>query len=97
MTWAPLVLAVAVAAFTAASLRVQSLVTALLAAYLAFVVDLGAVTWVLSPFHAVTLAGLTAAEAVLLAAAVGVWWTRGRPRMWDPLESTCRHASLSIL
>ena len=24
-------------------------------------------------------------------------WTDGLPVVWDPLESTCRHASLSIL
>ena len=35
----------------------------------------------LSPIHAVTRTGLALAEAVLLAAAIGVWWLRGRPRV----------------
>jgi len=70
---------VAVAFLAAASLRTPSLVTALLTAYLAFVADLGLVTWGLSPLQAVDRAGLGAAEAVLLAAAFGVWWRRGRP------------------
>jgi hypothetical protein len=79
VTGVPIVLALAAAALAAATLRLPSLLTTLLAGYLALVVDFGAVTWALSPFHAVTIAGLTAAEAVLLAAAVGGWWLRGRP------------------
>src|SRR5438874_6809354 len=71
--------AVATALLAAASLRTASLVTALLAAYLAFVADLGLVTWALSPLRAVTRGGLAAAEAVLLAAALAAWWSRGRP------------------
>jgi hypothetical protein len=71
--------AAAVALLAAASLRSPSLVTTLLAAYLAFVADLGLVTWALSPLRAVTRGGLAAAEAVLLAAALAVWWRRGRP------------------
>src|SRR5881398_1570565 len=71
--------AVATALLAAASLRTPSLVTALLAAYLAFVANLGLVTWALSPLRAVTRGGLTGAEAILLAAALAVWWSRGRP------------------
>jgi hypothetical protein len=71
--------AVAVALLVAASLRTQSLVTALLTAYLAFVANLGLVTWALSPLRAVTRGGLAAAEGLLLAAAIAVWWRRGRP------------------
>ena len=71
--------AIAVALLAAASLRTPSLVTALLAAYLAFVANLGLVTWALSPARAVTRGGLAVAEAILLAAALAVWWRRGRP------------------
>jgi len=67
------------AAFAAAALRLPSLVSTLLAAYVAFVADLGLVTWALSPLHAVTRAGLAVAEAVLLALAVGAWLVRRRP------------------
>jgi hypothetical protein len=63
----------------AASLRLQSLVSAALVGYLAFAANLGAVTWALSPFRAVTRPGLAAAESVLLAASLAVWWRRGRP------------------
>src|SRR6185437_7145370 len=71
--------AVGVALLAAASLRSPSLVTTLLAAYLAFVFDLGLVTWALSPFEAVTRGGLAAAEALLLVVVGAVWWRRGRP------------------
>src|SRR5262249_18571747 len=70
--------AAAVALLAAASLRSESLVTTLLAAYLAFVADLGLVTWALSPFRLVTPGGLAVAGAVLLAAALTTWWLRGR-------------------
>jgi len=69
----------AAALLAAASLRSSSLVTTLLAAYLAFVADLGLVTWALLPVRGVTRGGLAVAEAVLLAAARAVWWLRGRP------------------
>ena len=71
---------VAVALLAAASLRSASLVTFLLAAYLAFVANLGLVTWALSPLRAVDRVGLAVAEALLLAAAAAIWWRRGRPR-----------------
>jgi len=64
--------AVATALLAAASLRTPSLVTALLAAYLAFVANLGLVTCVLSPLRAVTRGGLAVAAALLLATALAV-------------------------
>jgi hypothetical protein len=68
-----------VALLAGASLRSPSLVTALLAAYLVFVANLGLVTVTLSPVRAVTRGGLAGAEAVLLVAVGAVWWRRGRP------------------
>jgi hypothetical protein len=73
--------AVAPALLLAASARLASLVSALLAAYLAFVANLGIVTLVLSPVHAVTRGGLAAAEGLLLAGALVLWWARGRPAL----------------
>jgi hypothetical protein len=73
-------LAFAAAAFAAMSLRLPSLVSTLLAAYVVLVADIGVTTWVLSPFNAVTRAGLLTAQLILVAAAVAAWWLRGRPR-----------------
>ena len=53
MTVAPIVLAVAAAAFAAASLRLDGIAATVVAGYLALVTQLAAVTWVLSPFDAV--------------------------------------------
>jgi hypothetical protein len=69
----------AAALLAAASVRLRSLTATLLVAYLAFVADVGLTTLVLSPFHAVTRGGLAAAEAVILAGTIAVWWLRGRP------------------
>jgi hypothetical protein len=63
----------------AASLRLPSLVSTLLAAYLAFVANLGLVTWALSPLQAVDRGGLAAAEGFLVTVAFAAWWLRGRP------------------
>ena len=63
----------------AAALRLPSLVSTLLAAYLAFVTNLGLVTLALSPFREVNRGGLAVAEAVLLAGALAAWLQRGRP------------------
>ena len=71
--------AVATALLVAAAARLPSLVSTLLAAYLAFVANLGIVTLALSPVHEVTRGGLAVAEGVLLAGALAVWWLRGRP------------------
>jgi hypothetical protein len=73
--------AVATALLVAASLRLQSLVSTALAAYLALVANLGLVTWVLSPLQAVTRPGLAVSEALLVAASFAAWWLRGRPRL----------------
>jgi hypothetical protein len=78
-------LAVAAAMLAAASLRLASLVSTLLAAYLALTGGMVFVVLVLSPFRWATRGGLAAAEAVLLAAAVVAWWLRGRPRL--PLDA----------
>lgn len=80
MTGAPIVLAVAVATFAALSLRLGGLVATLLAGYLVLTAHVVAVTWVLSPFDAVTDEWLTAVEAVLAVASAGWWLARGRPR-----------------
>ena len=67
------------ALLAAASARLRSLVSTLLAAYVAFVAELAIFTRALSPVHAVTRGGLGVAVAVLLAAAIAVWQRRGRP------------------
>lgn len=67
------------AVLAAASVRLGSPVSTLLAAYLAFVAELAILTRALSPIREVTRGGLAVAEAVLLAAAAWVWWRRGRP------------------
>ena len=74
-----LALAVATACFAAAALRLRSLVSTLLAAYIAYVANLGLVTLALSPTRSVTRGGITVAEAVLFAVAIACWWLRGRP------------------
>ncbi|HWB23358.1 MAG TPA: glycosyltransferase 87 family protein [Gaiellaceae bacterium] len=61
------------------SLRLGSLVSTLLVAYLAFVANLGLVTLVLSPFREVTQGGLAVAEAALLLASISAWLWRNRP------------------
>jgi hypothetical protein len=79
VTAAPIVLAVAAAACAAASLRLGSIAATLVAAYVALVAQLAAVTWLLSPFDAVTVGGLTVAELAIAAVAAAVWVVRGRP------------------
>ena len=69
----------ATSAFVAASLRLESAVSTLLAGYVVLVAEIGALTEGLSPIHAVTRTGLGIADSVLLAAAAGTWWHRGRP------------------
>ena len=59
-------LAIATALLAAASLRLESLVSTLLAAYLALAADLVLVVVALSPFRAVTRGGVGAAQAVAL-------------------------------
>ena len=79
MTALLVALAVVSAGLAAASMRLPSLVSTVLAGYLALVANLAGVTWALSPFDAVTRTGLTVAEAILVAAAAAAWWLRGRP------------------
>jgi hypothetical protein len=85
-----LALPVLTAGLLAASARLPSLVSTLLVAYLALVCELVGVTWVLSPFDAVTRTGLAVCEAVLFAGALAVWMGRGRPR--PPLAAARRAA-----
>jgi hypothetical protein len=73
------------AVLIAAALRLRSTSISLLAAYLAFVAQLAALTWALSPLRFVTRAGLMLGSLALLAAATAVWARRGRPRF--PLPS----------
>jgi len=63
----------------AASARLPSLVSTLLAAYLAFVAATVGVVLALSPARLVTRNGLAVAELVLLGLALVVWLLRGRP------------------
>ncbi|HWB21733.1 MAG TPA: hypothetical protein VG652_02470, partial [Gaiellaceae bacterium] len=79
MTALLIVLAVATSVLAALSLGLPSLVSTLLAGYLAFVANLALVTWALSPFDAVTRNGLLGAEVILLAATGATWWLRGKP------------------
>jgi hypothetical protein len=71
--------AVATAIVAALAVRLPSLVSTLLVAYLAYVANLGLVTLALSPFHEVTRGGVAVAEVFLLAVALVAWWARGRP------------------
>jgi glycosyl transferase family 87 len=79
VTGAPIVLAVAAAAFAACSFRLDGLAATVVAGWLALVAQVGAVTWALSPFHAVTLPWLTGVEAALAVVAGLAWMRRGRP------------------
>ena len=76
---AGIAMAVATACFAAAAARFNSLVSTLLAAYLALVANVGLVTLSLSPTRSGDAGRVAVAEAVLLAVAVGGWWLRGRP------------------
>jgi hypothetical protein len=71
---------VAAAILLACSLRLESIVATLLAAYVLAIAELVALTLVLSPIHAVTRTGLTVAELAVLAGAIAVWNRAGRPR-----------------
>ncbi len=64
----------------AASLRLGSLASTLLAAYVVAVGETAALTTLLSPARLVTRAGLGIAETIVLGAALCVWQARGRPR-----------------
>jgi hypothetical protein len=77
--WLTVLLAVSTSLLLATALRLASLVSTLLAAYLVLVADAVVVTIALSPFRAVTPAGLAACEGAALLGALAVWWLRGRP------------------
>jgi hypothetical protein len=79
VTGAPIVLAVAAAAFAAASLRFDGIAAAVVGGYLVLVTQLAAVTWLLSPFDAVTVGWLTLVEGALAVGAAAAWALRGRP------------------
>jgi hypothetical protein len=70
----------ATAAFAAAALRLRSAASFALATFLLGYGEVVVVTELLSLPRLVGAAGYLAAEAVLLAAAVGAWHLRGRPR-----------------
>ena len=72
-------LAVAAAAFAAASLRLGSIAAMLVTAYLVLVAHVAMVTWLLSPFDAVTVGWLTLVELALAVTTVVIWLRRGRP------------------
>lgn len=80
MTGAPIVLAVAAAAFAALSLRLDGIIATLVAGYLVLVTEIAGMTWLLSPFDAVTRGWLTGASAVLAGASAAAWVGFGRPR-----------------
>ena len=79
MTGVPIVLAVAAAAFAAASLRLDGIVATLVAAYLALVAQVAAAIWLLSPFDAVTARLADARRSRDRIAAAAAWMWRGRP------------------
>jgi hypothetical protein len=78
------------AALTAASLRLRSVVSAVLAAYVVFVAATTAITCVLSPFRHVTRWGLEIAAAVALTVGLLLWIRRGRPRLPLPSSAAIR-------
>ena len=62
------------------SLRISGLAATLVAAYLAYVANLGVTTLALSPFRQVQTLTLAIVEALLLVLAASFWHSRGRPR-----------------
>ena len=74
-----LILAGAIAAvLVGLALRLPSLVSTVLASYLAWVVNLGLVTLVLSPFREVDRGGLGGCRGDHPGGAFAAWWLRGR-------------------
>ncbi|MCW2963317.1 MAG: hypothetical protein JWO17_569 [Actinomycetia bacterium] len=80
------------AVLTAASLRIRSFVSSVLATYVVFVAAVTAITCALSPFRFVTRVGLEVAASVALAAALALWIRRGRPPFPLPSSSAVRAA-----
>ncbi|MBV8080620.1 MAG: DUF2029 domain-containing protein, partial [Actinobacteria bacterium] len=73
---------VVTALLVAASLRLESVVSTLLATYLTLAGGAVLLALLLSPFRAVSQAGLGVAEGIILAVASVVWWSRGRPSVF---------------
>lgn len=71
---------VGAATFFALVLPLRSFVSFLLAIYLLASAEVVLLTLALSPARWVGRAGYAVGEALLLAAAVGIWWISGRPR-----------------
>jgi hypothetical protein len=80
----------ATAFFAACSLRLTSVVSTVLAAYVALVAEVALLTTALSPARAVTRTGLVLGQLVLLALAVGTWWVLGRPVPRAPIAYVAR-------
>jgi len=74
-----LLMVAATALAGAAALRLDGLATTLLAAYVLAVAEVTALVLLLSPWRAVTRAGLFAGEIVVLGIVGAAWWLRGRP------------------
>jgi hypothetical protein len=79
---------------TAASLRIRSFVSSVLAAYVVLVAVVTAITIALSPFRLVTHWGLEVISAIALGAALLLWNRRGRPAFPLPSAVALRAALL---
>jgi 4-amino-4-deoxy-L-arabinose transferase-like glycosyltransferase len=82
----------AAAVLAAASLRIRSFASAILAAYVIFVAAEVALTNVLSPFRLVKPAALEVGASVALVSAVALWIRRGRPHFALPSRAVIRAA-----
>jgi hypothetical protein len=74
-----LALAILSALLVAAALRLPSLLSTALAAYVVLVGNMAFATWTLSPFRALDATALAVEQALLLLGALTAWWLRGRP------------------
>ena len=82
------------AVLTAASLRIRSFVSSVLAAYVVLVAVVTVITIALSPFRLVTRWGVEVAAAIALGAALLLWNRRGRPSFPLPSAVALRAAVL---
>ena len=80
----------ATAFFVACSLRLTSVLSTVLAGYVALVAEVALLTTALSPVRAVTGTGLVLGQLVLLALAFGAWWVLGRPVPRAPIAYVAR-------
>ncbi|MDX6503521.1 MAG: hypothetical protein QOE29_646 [Gaiellaceae bacterium] len=93
-------LLVASAGLSAAMLRLRGFAAFLLAAYMLAAAEIVLLTLALSPFHAVTTAGLLAGETLWAVAAAALWSLNGRPRPRLPALGRAglrRHPTLLVL